>query len=161
MFGGLAEESDIEHVSFGGVGDGGLRGRDCGRNQVRFDGVGVDVVVELGKGAIEVPGERQAAVFVFLEALEFLDEVEFELDRYPGSEFKGDVLVGVGAAVSSRFGDQPDGMGRFDPLLCGEDEAVEAGLLFKPIEFEGFKTRIVQALPDTQELDGIAIRIQF
>ena len=55
-------------------------GRNRGRNQVRFDGVGVDAVVELGKGAIQVPGEGEAAVFIFLETLELLDEVELELD---------------------------------------------------------------------------------
>ena len=67
-------------------------------------------VVELGKCAIQVPGERQAAVFVFLKALKFLDEVKLKLDRYPGGEFKGDVLVCVGAAVAPRAGNYPDGL---------------------------------------------------
>jgi len=63
----------------------------------------MNAVVELGQGTVQVPGERQAPIFVFLETLEFLDEVEFELNRYPGSEFKSDVLVCVGAAVTSLF----------------------------------------------------------
>src|SRR3989344_2102214 len=91
-------------------------GRNRGRNQVRFDGVGVDAVVELGKGTVQVPGERQAAVFILLEALELLDQVELELDRYPGGEFEGDVLVSIGAAVTSRLGDQSDGIGNIYPL---------------------------------------------
>jgi hypothetical protein len=35
-------------------------------------------VVQLGEGAVEIPGEGEAAVFVVLEALELLDEVELE-----------------------------------------------------------------------------------
>ena len=106
LFGGLAEEGDVEQVGLAGVGDGGLRGRDLGRDEVRLDGVGVDAVVELGEGAVEIPGEREAAVLVVLEALEFLDEVELELDGYPGGELEGDVLVGVGAAVAAGLGNR-------------------------------------------------------
>jgi len=40
----------------------------------------VDAVVDLGEGALEVPIELQAVVFLILEALEFLDEVELEFD---------------------------------------------------------------------------------
>jgi hypothetical protein len=29
--------------------------------------------------------------------------------------------------------------GFFDPLLCSQDKAIGAGLLFKPVEFDGFK----------------------
>ena len=71
---GLAEEGDVEQVGFGGVGDGGLGGGDFGRDEVLFYRVGVDAVVELREGAVEVPREREAAAFVFFEALEFLDE---------------------------------------------------------------------------------------
>ena len=65
-----------------------------------FHRVGMNAVIELGQGAVEVPGEGKAAVFVVLEPLKFLDEVEPELDRHPGSEFKSDVLVRVSAAVT-------------------------------------------------------------
>jgi hypothetical protein len=37
--------------------------------------VGMNAVVELGQGAVEIPGKGQAAVFVVLEPLEFLDEI--------------------------------------------------------------------------------------
>ena len=39
----------------------------------------VDAVVDLGEGALEVPIELEAVVFVVLEALKFDDEVELEL----------------------------------------------------------------------------------
>jgi hypothetical protein len=66
-----------------------------------LDCVGVDAVVELGQGAIQVPCERQAIAFILLEALELLDEVELELDGYPGGKLKGNVLVRVRTAVTS------------------------------------------------------------
>ena len=58
LFGGLAEQGYIEHVRFVGVDDDGLRGGHCGGYQVRFNGVGVDMVVELGQGAIQIPCKR-------------------------------------------------------------------------------------------------------
>ncbi len=101
LVGGLSEEGDVEDVGFVGVGEGGLLRGDFGRDEMGLDGVGVEVVIDLGEGAVEVPGEREAAVFVLLEALEFLDEVELEFDRHPGGEFKGNIGMGVGAAVTS------------------------------------------------------------
>ena len=98
---GLAEQGYVEQVGLGGVGDGSLCERYFGRDEVGFDGIGVDAVVELGEGAVEIPSQREAVAFVVLEALEFLDEVELEFRRNPGSEFEGDVLVGVGAAVTA------------------------------------------------------------
>ena len=54
----------------------------------------MDAVVDLGEGALEIPAELEAVVFLVFEPLEFLDEVEFELNRDPGSEFESNVLVG-------------------------------------------------------------------
>ncbi len=54
-----------------------------------LDGVGVDAVVELGEGAVEVRGEREATTFVLFEPLKFLDEVEFELGAEPGAKLEG------------------------------------------------------------------------
>jgi hypothetical protein len=157
LFGGEAEQGDIEQIGFAGIGDGRLRRRDCGGDQMRLDGVGVDAVVELGQGAVEVPGQRQAAALVFLEALEFLDEVELELDRNPGSELEGDVLVGVGAAVAASARREAYRSGFFDPPLGREDEAVQPRLHPNPVEFDGIETGVVETFPDAEELHGVAI----
>ena len=95
------KRATVEQVGFGSVGNGGLRRRDLGRDEVGLDGIGVDAVVELGQSAVEIPGEGEATVLIVLEALEFLDEVEFELRRNPGSEFKGNIPVGVSAAITA------------------------------------------------------------
>ena len=81
--GGLAEKGDIEHVGFVGVGDGGLFRGDLVRDETEPNSIGVDAVVDLGEGAVEVPGEGEAAVFVLLEALELLDQVELEFNGNP------------------------------------------------------------------------------
>ena len=80
LFGGLAKEGDIEQIRLAGIDGGGLSLGDGGRDERVFDGIGVDAVIDLGEGALEVPIELEAVVFLVLEALEFLDEVEFELD---------------------------------------------------------------------------------
>jgi hypothetical protein len=41
-------------------------------------------------------------------------------------------------------------------LAGSQRETVQACLFSKPVEFDGFKTRVIQVLPDAQELDGIA-----
>ena len=80
MPGGLTEEGDVQDIRFAGVSDSCLGCGDDSGNQVLFDGIGVDPVVELGEGAVEIPCEREPMVFVLLKALKFLDEVELELN---------------------------------------------------------------------------------
>lgn len=155
--GGLAEQGHIEQVGFVGVGDGGLRRRDLGRDEVGFHRVGMNAVIELGQGAVEVPGEGKAAVFVVLEPLEFLDQIELELNGDPRGEFKGDVFVGIGAAVTSSLGNQADGMGGVNPAAGGQDKTVESRLFSNPIEFDGIKTGVVQLFPNAKKFDGVPI----
>ncbi len=73
---GLAEKGDVEQVGFVGIDERGLGLGDRRREERFLDGVGVYAVVDLGEGALEVPPELEAIVFVVLEALEYLDEVE-------------------------------------------------------------------------------------
>ena len=112
----LPKQRDVEQVRLTGIGDRGLSGGDGRRNQVGLNGIGMDAVIEFGQGAIEVPGKREALILVLLEALELLDEIKFELNRNPGSEFEGDVFMCVSAAVTARLGYQPNGMSSSYPL---------------------------------------------
>ena len=157
MLRGLAEQGDVEQVGLAGIGEGRLRGRDFGRNEVSLHRIGVNAVIQLGQRAIEVPGEGKAATFVVLEPLEFLDEVEFELHGHPRGKLKGDVLMGERATVTSSRGGDANGPGFFDPLPGGQDEAVESGPFFNPIEFDGIKIRVIELLPDAQKLDRVPI----
>lgn len=101
LFGGLAEEGDIEHVRLAGIDGRGLRPGDGGRDERFLDGIRVDAVVDLGEGALEVPLELEAVIFIIFEALELDNQVELELRRNPRGEFKGDVPVGKGAPVAA------------------------------------------------------------
>jgi hypothetical protein len=45
-----------------------------------------------------------------LQTLELLDQVEFELDGYPGGKLEGNILVGEGTPVTTGLGNQPDSL---------------------------------------------------
>ena len=66
---------------------------------------------------MQVPLQRLAFGFLVFEALELFDEVELEFRADPHAEFKGDIFMGIGAAVSPCFGEDADGPCLFYPLF--------------------------------------------
>jgi len=54
----------------------------------------------------------------------------------------------MGTAITASLGNNADGAGFLDPLLGGENEAIETSLLFNPIEFDGIKTGVIEMFPD-------------
>ena len=162
LFRGLAEEGDIEQIGLVGIDERGLLFRDARRYERLFDGIGVDAVVDLGEGALEIPAELETVVFVVLEALEFLDEVELELRAEPRSELEGDVFVGKGAAsVTSGPRLEPNGSSGFNPLPGSQGEAIQAGLVSKGLEFETFKIGIVDLFQMPMNSSVLRLRIQL
>lgn len=153
--GRFAEQRHVQQVRLAGVDEIDLLRRQLRRDQVGLDGVGVDAVVDPGQVAADVPA--QLLVFRLLQALEFLDEVELEFDRHPGGEFEGDVLVGVGTAVPARPGSDADGARGLDPAFWGQGEAVQTSLHSNPVEFDGIEIRVVELLPDAQELQRVPV----
>jgi hypothetical protein len=66
--------------------------------------------------------------------------------------------VGIGTATITTGSRLKSNCPRgFDPLPGGQGKAVEARLLSKGLEFETFKIRIMDLLPDTNELERVAI----
>jgi len=157
LLGGAAEEGDIQQVGLAGIDDGGLRLGDGGRNERFLDRIGVDAVVDLGQVAANVPAQLLGLGFFEAQPLKFFDEVELELHRDPGGKLEGNVLVRVGASVTPGAGADTHSSGFLNPLLRGEDEAVQARLHPNPVEFDGIKFRVVKPFPDAQELHGVAI----
>jgi hypothetical protein len=78
LLGSLAKQGDIEKIGFAGISTRGLRSANHSRDQVCLNRVGMDPVVEFGKCTVEIPRKGKASVLIFLEALEFLYEVELE-----------------------------------------------------------------------------------
>ena len=111
LSGSLAEKRDVEDVRFAGIYGRRLGFGDGRRNEGVLDGVGVDAVVDLGEGALEVPIELEPVVFVILEALKFRDEVELEFRAKPRAKLERDVFVGKSAAIAARTRNQPPGAG--------------------------------------------------
>jgi len=48
------EKSDIKYVGFVGISDNCLSRRDLWRNEVLLDGIRMNAIIELRKGAVEV-----------------------------------------------------------------------------------------------------------
>src|SRR3990167_9113035 len=97
-------------VSYSAIDNVRLGLGDLRRKQRLLDGIGVDSVVDLGKGALEIPPELEAVVFRVLEALKLPDKVNLEFRADPHAEFEGDVLMGIGPPVPSGRGSQANGV---------------------------------------------------
>ncbi len=66
--------------------------------------------------------------------------------------------MGVCAAtVATGFGLEPDSPSCFDPLSGCERKPVQTSLISKGLEFETFKFRIVNLLPNADEFERVAI----
>ena len=89
-------------------------------------------------GAGSLAGERWGALF------QAFSLVGGEQGAHLGD---GDVLMGVGAAVAAGTGAESDGAGLLNPLLGGENEAVQSGLDSNSVEFDGIKTGVVRCSP--------------
>jgi hypothetical protein len=149
------EESHVEKIGFGCVHPVDLGLLELFRDQVLFDRVRVNPVVDLCKVTPDIP--TQLFAFLIFESLEFLDEVEFEFHRDPGREFKRDILVSIGTAMSSGFRNNPPGVCHLNPLFRSQGETIETGLFSKPVELDGIKIRVVELLPDAEKLDRFAV----
>jgi len=157
LFGGLAEEGDVEQVGLAGIDGGGLCLCHRWRDERLFDGGGVDAVVDLGERALEIPIELEAAVFVVLEAAEFFDQINFEFRADPHAELECDVGMGKGAAIATSRGFEANGIGFLDPFLDTDLVAIESGLAFNCGEFAIIKIRIEHRFPDAEELHGVPV----
>ena len=152
FFCGEPEEGHVEKIGFGCVHPVDLGRVELVWDQVLFDCVRVNTVVDLCKVTPDIP--PQLLALLILEPLEFLDKVEFEVHRDPGSEFKRDILVSIGTAVPPGFCLDATGVRLSNPLSGGQNETVEACLSSNPIEFDGIKIRIIELFPDAEELSS-------
>ena len=93
----------------------------------------------------ELPLRRPAKPLLLLlfQALELLDEMQFEFDGDPIREFECDVFVRIGPAITPGIGEDADGLSNFHPFFRGKQKGIEPGALSKPLEFEGVKMGVV------------------
>ena len=101
----------------------------------------MDAVIDLCECSVQIPSERKPAVFIGLQALIVLDDVQFELCGDPGCKLKRNVLMGKGASVSAGLRNDAYRICSFNPLFGRECKSIGSGLFSKPVEFEGVKTR--------------------
>lgn len=155
LFRGLAEQCHVEQVRLAGVDEVDLLRRQFGRDQVGLDGVCMAAVVGPGQVAADVPA--QLLVLRLFQALEFLDQVNFEFGANPHAEFKGDVFVGISSAITSGLGHQSDGIGLGYPFLDAELVVVEPSLSFNCGESAIIKFRVMNLFSDADEFHGVAV----
>ena len=103
------------------------------------------MIVDLRELAFGVPAD--SFLFLFLQALELLDDENFELRTNPHGKLEGDILVGIGATISSCFGLKTNGVGPGNELFDANLEPIESGLTSNCGEFAIIKIGIVHLLP--------------
>ena len=96
-------------------------------------------------------------VIASFQPLELSYQIDLELRAYPHGELKGNVLVGVCAAITSSLRDNTDSISFVSPLFGSETETVQPCLRFNYVEFGTIKIRIHLPLPYSKELYGIAV----
>ena len=106
---------------------------------------------------VKIPFQLELFVLIILEALELLDLINLELWADPHPEFKGNVLVGKGSAVSAGSGAQSDGVGLGHPLFDVDLVAVESRTAPNYGEFAIIKVGVVDALPYAEEFHRVAV----
>ena len=114
-------------------------------------------VLHFCQRAADAPLNPAGERLLFLEALEFLDQVQLELSAQPRPEFKGNVFVGVRSAVPASPGDSADTVCFLIPGTDRQGEAIQSSLTSNSLESGGIKTRVVQPLPNSQEFHGVFI----
>ena len=107
---------------------------------MHLDGIGVDTIVKFGKSAIQIPGKRQAMIFILFEPLKFFDKVELKFNRYPGGKLKSDILVCVCTAITARLGDEAAGIGSIYPLPWVKTKLLSPALFLNPSNSRGLKS---------------------
>lgn len=157
LLGGLSEQRDIKQIGFVGIDKRCLGLGECRRQECFFDGVGVDAVVNLCEGPLEVPAELEAVVFVVLEAAKFFDQIDFKLGANPHAELESDVGMGKRAAIATSGGFEANGIGFLNPFFDAELVAVQSGLTFNDGEFAVIKIWVEHGLPDAKEFHGIPV----
>jgi len=124
-------------------------------NQVLLDGIRMYAIVYFCQISANIPTKLPA--FCLFQTLELLYQVNLEFGTDPHSEFKCDILVCIGATVSSRFCHQTNCVGFGNPFFDTELVTVQTGLTFNYGEFAIIKFWIMHLFPYTQEFDGIQI----
>ena len=64
--------------------------------------------------------------------------------------------MSISAAIPSRLRNNTDCLNALNPFRGRHGESIQASLTSNPVEFDGIKIGIVQALPQSQKLQSVA-----
>ena len=99
----------------------------------------MDAVIDFRKIAFDVPAEE--LLLLLLQPFKFLDQIDLEFRADPHTEFKGDVFVCVGTAISPSTRHESNRVCLFNPFLHAELIAVQTGLTSNYGEFAIIKSQ--------------------
>ena len=102
---GHAEKSHVQDIRFRGINSVNLRFSQFVGDKIFLDDIGMNPIVDFGQIPPDVP--TQLLFLFILQPLELLDEIKFKLRGDPRSKLESDVFMGIGAAVSASFGNDP------------------------------------------------------
>ena len=95
FFGSNSEKCNIQQICFVSINKTRLQFCNFFRNQISFDCICMNLIIDFGNGSLQVPLEIQPVVFIILEALKFLNQINFELRTNPHSKLKCNIGMSI------------------------------------------------------------------
>ena len=99
----------------------------------------MDTVIDFCKVALDVPSEE--LLLLLFKTFELFDQINLEFRADPHTEFKGDIFVCVGTAITTGACHKANRIRLFDPFLHAELIAVQASLASNYGEFAIIKSQ--------------------
>src|SRR3990167_2001797 len=124
---------------------------------MRLYSICMNTVIELGKSPVKIPREGQSATFIFLQATEFLDQIDLELRTDPHPKLKSNIRMSICAAISSGCGFESNGIRLFNPFLDTDLVSIKTSLTSNYGKFAIIKIGIKNRLPNAEELHRVAV----
>jgi len=81
LLGRHAEQGHVQDISLVGIDQGNLPSGQFRRDQILFDGIRMNAIIDLGKVALDIPAKLFH--FLGLEPLKLFDQVKFKLHGDP------------------------------------------------------------------------------
>lgn len=114
-------------------------------------------VIHLAEHTFNIPFAQQRILLLSLKALVFTDYVQLENRTDPHAELQSNIFVGVRSTITSCLCGQAYGPSLLHPFLNTDFKVIKSSLISNCGEFAIIKIWIMNTLPYTKKLHGIAV----
>ena len=87
--------------------------------------------------------------FLLFQPLKLFYQIQLELNQIQLKNSNAIRFLRIGTTSATYFRNYADSIGGLNPLLRGKSKIIETCQFFKPVEFHGFKFRIIELFPYT------------